>query len=252
MRITLCVITLNEEANLRRCLSSASEVVEEILIVDSGSTDRTAEIAGEFGARWVSIPWEGYVRQKNHLIRLAATPWILLLDADEALSPELRREILELREVGFGANSGCVGFSMPRCVNYEGRWIRRGDWYPDRLIRLFSREHAHFEGGRVHERLVVPGQILRLSGEIQHYSYIDRNDHLNRCVKYAGLRARDMYEAGRRVWALTPILRSAFRFVRGYLLRGGFLDGEKGLWIAWMSAYEVFLKYRMLIEMSVR
>jgi glycosyltransferase involved in cell wall biosynthesis len=250
MKITLCVITLNEEANLRRCLSSASEIVDEILIIDSGSTDGTSGIAGDFGATWVSIPWEGYVRQKNHLIRLATTPWVLLLDADEAISPDLRREIVALKQMNRGAGGDISGYSMPRCVNYEGIWIRRGDWYPDRLTRLFLRTHARFEGGRVHERLVVEGKISKLRGDIEHHSFVDRADHIQRCGKYARLWALDKFESGRRVGPLPPFLRAAFRFFRAYVLRGGWLDGRIGLQIAMFSAYEVLLKYRLLRELA--
>jgi glycosyltransferase involved in cell wall biosynthesis len=250
MKITFGIITLNEETNLQRCLDSIQTVADEILIVDSQSTDRTREIAASFNAQWHVIPWEGYVRQKNHVLRLAAHPWIFSIDADEALSPELLAEIKALKTQPSPVDLTQIsGFSMPRCVFYEQLWIRHGDWYPDRLVRLFKKEHAAFAGGRIHERLEVQGPIHALSGEIEHHSFKDSQDHLARCQKYARLWAEEKFELGKKAGVLDPALHALFRWIRGYLLRGGFLDGAQGLRIANFCAYEVFLKYRLLREM---
>lgn len=242
MKISLCIITLNEERNLRRCLESATDLADEIVIVDSGSTDATAAIAAEFGARFEQHAWHGYGAQKNLALSLALHPWILSLDADEALSPRLREEIARLREPA--AEIG--GYSMPRCVFFEGKWIRHGDWYPDRLVRLFRKDHGAFTGGKVHERMDVRGEIVRLTGDIEHYSFRDAADHAARGEKYARLWAETQGEQGRRVGTLAPWLRAGFKLLRGLILRGGFLDGPRGWGIAWRNAKEVYLKYRLL------
>jgi glycosyltransferase involved in cell wall biosynthesis len=149
MKISFCLITFNEEPNLPRCLASCADLADEIVILDSGSTDGTARIAREFHARFEHQDWLGYVGQKNQILSLATHDWVFSLDADEELSPELRAEVRRLKT---GEPSpGLSGFSMPRCVLYEGRWIRHGDWYPDRLVRLFRRDRARFAGGKVHE-----------------------------------------------------------------------------------------------------
>ena len=176
MKISLCIITLNEEANLQRCLMSASLLVDEIIIVDSGSVDGTRKIAQKFSARWIEREWLGYVEQKNYTLAQASHDWILCLDADEALSPHLLSEMLCLKhelELPRDIN----GFSVPRCVFYDGRWIKNGDWYPDRLVRLFRNGTSQFEGGKVHERLNHIGGILKLHGDLEHYSFQNEEDH---------------------------------------------------------------------------
>jgi glycosyltransferase involved in cell wall biosynthesis len=244
IKITFGIITLNEEKNLARCLSSIQPVADEILIIDSYSTDGTRDIARSFNANWSQIAWPGYVEQKNNVLMLASHEWVFSIDADEALSPQLLKEIEFLKKRGI--TDEINGFSMPRCVFYEGAWIRHGDWYPDRLTRLFRRGPARFSGGRVHERLELCGKIASLNGEIEHYSFSDAQDHRNRCQKYARLWAEDKFESGRQATWFAPYLRSAFRWFRGYILRGGFLDGRRGRQIAGFSAYEVYLKYKLL------
>ena len=148
MRISFCLITLNEEENLSRCLKSCADLADEIVVLDSGSKDGTETIARQFGARFERQEWLGYVDQKNKVLSSAKHPWAFSLDADEELSAELRDEIKLLRRIEPASDRS--GFSMPRCVFYEGRWIRHGDWYPDRLVRLFRRDCAAFVGGKVH------------------------------------------------------------------------------------------------------
>lgn len=250
MKLSFCLITLNEEENLPRALTSCADLADEIVIVDSGSVDRTESVAREFGAKWHRQDWLGYVGQKNKALSLAENEWAFVLDADEELSPEL---IAEIRAIKSNETpTGITGFSMPRCVLYEGKWIRHGDWYPDRLVRLFQRSKAEFAGGKVHERLEVDGPIRDLRGELYHFSFKDADDHWARCQKYARLWAETQQEAGRRAGPLAPISRSAFRWFRGYLLKGGFLDGAQGWRIARMNAREVKLKYGTLRELNRR
>ena len=248
MKISACLITLNEESNLRRCLQSCAGLVDEMVVVDSGSSDGTETIAREFGVRWVHQDWLGFVGQKNHVLGLASHPWVLSIDADEEISPELAQEIARIKQTG--APDNVTGYSMPRCVLYEGRWIRHGDWYPDRLTRLYRKTGARFAGGKVHERLEVSaGRVESLRGDLFHYSFKDAADHWARCQKYARLWAETQHEAGRTFGPFAPWSRSAFRWLRGYWLRGGFLDGPQGWRIARMNAREVFLKHRLLQQM---
>jgi glycosyltransferase involved in cell wall biosynthesis len=250
MKISFCLITLNEEENLPRCLRSCADLADEIVIVDSGSKDGTAKIAAEFSARFVHHDWLGYVGQKNKVLSLAQNEWVFSLDADEELSPALRDEIRALKQSAIANDTS--GFSMPRCVLYEGRWIRHGDWYPDRLTRLFRRERVKFAGGRVHERLEISGAVIPLRGDLHHYSFRDEADHRARGDRYAKLWAQDKYEAGKNAGALSPILHGAFRWLRGFVLKRGFLDGAQGWRIANISAREVALKYRLLRELNQR
>ena len=248
MKISACLITLNEESNLRRCLQSCAGLVDEMVVVDSGSSDATETIAREFGVRWMHQDWLGFVGQKNHVLGLATHPWVLSIDADEEISPMLAQEIARIKQTG--APDNVAGYSMPRCVLYEGRWIRHGDWYPDRLTRLFRKTGARFAGGKVHERLeLAGGRGVSLRGDLFHYSFKDASDHWARCQKYAQLWAETQYEAGRTFGPFAPWSRSVFRWLRGYWLRGGFLDGPQGWRIARMNAREVFLKHRLLQQM---
>ncbi|MDX2227429.1 MAG: glycosyltransferase family 2 protein [Verrucomicrobiae bacterium] len=244
MKISCCLITLNEERNLPRCLRSLQGVADEIVILDSSSTDRTPQIAAEFGARYLTAPWQGFVAQKNLAVQHAAHPWVLALDADEELSGGLRRELADLKK---GPDPHPEeGFLLNRCTFYEGRWIRHGDWYPDRILRLFHRDHGRYVGGRVHERVEVPGRTTLLANDLLHYSFQDRSDHMARIRKYAQLWAETKSEQGKCVSALTPYSHAVARFLVGYVWKKGFLDGAQGLAVARMNAYDVFSKYRLL------
>jgi glycosyltransferase involved in cell wall biosynthesis len=249
MKISFCLITLNEEENLDRCLSSFRGLADEIVILDSGSIDRTAEIARAHSARFEHQAWQGYVAQKNSVLARASHDWIFSLDADEALSPELHAEIARIKSSP--PTPEISGYSMPRCVLYEGRWIRHGDWYPDRLTRLFRRDRAHFAGGKVHERLETTGTSIPLGGDLYHYSFRDAADHWERCQKYARLWAESKVEEGKTFAPGAPLSHAAFRFLRGYLLRRGFLDGRLGFRIAWFAAREVYLKYSLVRQQQV-
>ena len=248
MKISFCIITLNEEQSLARCLASCADLADEIIVLDSCSTDGTEQVAKQFGARWEVQPWQGYVAQKNRLLTLAQNDWVFSIDADEELSPRLREEIrrIKARE----PKERVSGYSMRRCVFHEGRWIRHGNWYPDRLTRLFRRHRARFAGGKVHERLEITGKIVRLRGEINHYSFRDAEDHWKRCQKYARLWAETRHEEGKPAGPLAPYIRAAVRWFRGYFIKAGFLDGKHGLQIANVCAREVFLKYKILRKLN--
>ncbi|MFH1066550.1 MAG: glycosyltransferase family 2 protein [bacterium] len=245
MKISACLITLNAERVLGRCLASVVSVADEIVVVDCGSVDRTCRIAEGFGARVAPHPWEGYVRQKNFAVSLASHEWILSIDADEELSPELIREIFALKQMSFKAD----GFFMPRVVYFQNRWIRFGDWHPDFLIRLFKKNKARFVGGAVHERLELAGTASHLRGEIFHYTYANREDHLQRMEKYSSLWAENACREGRRCAVWTPWLCAGWRLFRGFILKKGWKGGALGWQIARDCAYEVFLKYQKLRQL---
>jgi len=246
MNISACIITLNEERNLPRCLKSIASLVDEIVVVDSGSTDRTAEIARESGARVLAQPWLGYVGQKNFALEQAAHPWILSIDADEEVSAELAAAILEVKSGHLHSAPDIHGYAVSRIVFYRGQWIRHGDWYPDHLVRLFRRDAAHFTGGLVHEKLEISGPTPLLPGHLHHYTYTGPADRAERCARYAELWAQSAHAAGKQAGPLAAPLHAVARFFKGYILKAGFLDGAVGLDIALGNAREVALKYRLL------
>jgi len=251
MKISACLIVLNEERNLERCLHSIAPVADEIVVVDAGSIDRTLEIARAFQARIVPQPWLGYVGQKNFALDRAQHPWVLSIDADEELSGELSAAITRLKSDPTAESPDAPnGYAVSRVVFYRGKWIRHGDWYPDHLVRLFRRDAARFTGGRVHEKLEIAGPHPLLPGELHHYTYADAADRADRCARYAALWAETAHEQGRRVFPGLGPLRAAFRFLRGFVLKGGFLDGAVGWDIALGNAREVRLKYRLLAELN--
>jgi glycosyltransferase involved in cell wall biosynthesis len=251
MKISACLITLNEQRNLPRCLASIAPLVDEILIVDSGSTDRTVEIALEFGARLIAQPWLGYVAQKNLAINHASHPWVLSIDADEEISPKLAAAITELKADPAAAAPGAPnGYQFSRLVFYRGRWICHGDWYPDRLVRLFRRTEGYFRGGRVHEKLELPGRHPVLPGHLHHFTYDSAEARAARSAHYAELWAQTAHEEGRRATAWTGPLHAALRFSKGFFLKAGFLDGPIGWDIALGNAREVALKYRRLRQLN--
>lgn len=248
VKLSFCLITLNEESNLPRCLRSCADLADEIVVLDSGSTDGTERIAKAFGARFERQDWLGYVGQKNQVLSRATHDWVFSIDADEELSRALREDLRRLKATEPRAELS--GWSMPRCVLYEGRWIRHGDWYPDRLVRLFRRDRARFAGGKVHERLELTGPIERLGSDLYHHSFKDAADHWARCEKYARLWAETQHELGKTAGPLAPFTHAAFRWFRGYVLKRGFLDGAQGRRIANFCAREVALKYRLLRELN--
>ncbi|MDZ4817076.1 MAG: glycosyltransferase family 2 protein [Verrucomicrobiota bacterium] len=243
MKLSFCVITNNEAENLPRCLNSFRDLADEIVVIDSGSTDHTKKIAQEFGAVVFDEPWQGFVAQKNMALAKASHDWVFSIDADEELSGDLHKEIALLKNAGPGDYDG---FILTRCVFYEGKWIRHGDWYPDRVLRVFSRTKARFAGGKVHERVEGPTRTKIVPGDLFHYSYKDRTDQLKRIDRYSTLWAETQYENKSKSQTVLGSLHAGARFLRGYLLKAGFLDGAHGMTIARLNAYEVYLKYKKL------
>ena len=244
--ISATVITLNEEANIQGALESL-QWADEIIVLDGGSRDATLEIARRYTARLLHRGWTGYVDQKNHAAEQARHDWILSLDADERLSPELIAEIQSLRQTGFA----CRGYRIPRVAFFLKRWIRHGDWYPDFQLRLYDRRYGRWQGGRVHESVKVQGEPGVLKGEIQHYTYRSLAEYLRRLEIYSALAACDYRDRGRRAGVLSLVGNPAAAFLKSYVLRRGFLDGAPGLMVALMGAVSVFFKYARLYELQL-
>jgi glycosyltransferase involved in cell wall biosynthesis len=250
--ISIAIISKNEEANLRRCLASAAGLVEEIVIVDSGSTDGTAAVAAEFGARFVHQDWLGFAAQKNLCNSFCTQPWILALDCDEELSPELRNSISAFFEKGDATVFDAAW--MARCVWFQGRWIRHGDWYPDKKVRLFRREKGAWAGhanSQVHERLVVDGTHTTLRGDLYHYSFSNMKHYLDKHLSYTDVFAAHEKAEGRGWSIVDAVFRPWWRFFRAYILRLGFLDGFPGFWIAVATAFFTFMRYSRAYEALV-
>lgn len=244
-KVSVTIITLNEADHIAAAIDSASWA-DEVIVVDSGSTDGTPEIAQRKGARVTARAWTGYVDQKNHAAGLAAHDWIFSLDADERVSPALAAEVRAvLRD-----EPPRRGYRMPRVTWYLGRWIRTTDFYPDYQTRLYDRRAAAWQGRLVHESVRVEGGAGYLRGELEHYSFRDVADHVARINHYTTLAARQMHEAGRRSGALDLAVQPAAAFLRNYLLRRGILDGDAGLLISLINSYSVFLKFAKLRELQ--
>ncbi len=240
-RLTATLITFNEEQNLPRVLASLADLADEIVVVDSGSTDRTREIARQHGARVLSRPFTDFAEQKNFAAAQSSNGWILSLDADEELSPELRESLWTWKQQ---APTG-VAYEFARRASYLGGWIRHSGWYPDRKARLYRSDRAHFVG-RVHESLAVDGPVGRLDGGLYHYTARTFSEHVAKVDTYTTLAAEQLFAAGRRRWRLAMVLAPPWTLLHTLILQRGFLDGYRGWLIARMAARYVFLKYRKL------
>lgn len=244
--LSLSIIAFNEEANLGRCLASAADLVEEIVVVDSGSTDRTQEIAGQYGARVVHQDWLGHRDQKNVALGLCTRPWVLALDCDEELSPELRLSIRRFFEGGQDARF--EGATCNRKVWFLGRWIMHGDWYPDRKLRLFKRGPARWSGSPEHDFIELPGSTTHLEGDLHHFSFPNMSRYVDKINGFADVFLERQRAEGRRWSLVANVTRPLWRFFRAYVLRRGFLDGFPGLWIAVATAFFAFVRYSRKYE----
>ena len=245
--ISATLITHNEEHNIADALQSVSWAGE-IVVVDSGSSDATLEICRRYTDKIFHRDWTGYIDQKNFAVAQARNDWIFSLDADERVSPDLRKEILDLAEKGFAKH----GYKIPRVAFFMGRWIRHGDWYPDNQLRLFDRRHGKWQGGRVHESVKISESPGYLKGEIHHYTYRNISDYLRRLEIYSNLAAFDYKQKGKSTNLISLFFNPLAAFVKAYLLKRGFLDGTPGFAVAAMGAVSVFFKYAKLYELRCR
>ena len=237
--ISAIIITLNEEDRIGETVSSV-QFCDEVIVVDSGSQDRTREVAAAEGARVILREWADYADQKNFAAGCARNDWVLSVDADERPSERLKAEILHWQREG--TVDGCAAYSMPRLAEYLGRWIRHSGWYPDRKIRLYDRRRAHWEGEFVHEGVAVEGPVGRFGGDLLHFPYRSLDDHYRRIERYTALAAQAAASRGRRFSPLRTALGPPAFFLKSFLLQGGFLDGWRGLRIAYMGARYVYLR----------
>jgi glycosyltransferase involved in cell wall biosynthesis len=247
MKISATIITCNEERNVARVIESL-RCCDEIVVVDSGSTDRTVEIASKLGARVVESPWRGYAGQKNLASEIASHDWILSLDADESLSEALEGEIWQIKKNGPGFDA----YTMPRLAQYLGRWILHSGWYPDRKVRLFDRRKASWAGQRVHESVVVGGRVGHLKSNILHFTCSSLSEHLKTMDRYTTLAAEQLIDDKTQIGWTQLVLDPPWTFFQTYVLKRGFLDGMEGLTIAYMAALYNFLKYAKARNMSPR
>jgi glycosyltransferase involved in cell wall biosynthesis len=243
--VSATVITCNEEHNIADALKSLSWI-DEIVVVDSGSRDETLEICRGFTDKIFHRDWSGFVDQKNYAVEKASNDWILSLDADERVSPELRREI----EAGMRGGFKASGYRIPRTAHFMGRWIRHGDWYPDYQLRLFDRRYGRWQGGRVHESVRIEGPAGKLKGEIHHFTYRNFSEYLRKLEAYSTLAASDYSQGGRKATPLMLLGKPLGVFIKAYLIKRGFMDGAAGFAVAVMGAVSVFFKYAKLYELK--
>jgi glycosyltransferase involved in cell wall biosynthesis len=247
VQISATIITLNEERNIARALGSLAPIVDEILVLDSGSKDRTRELAERAGARCIEHAWEGYAAQKNFAASQARHDWVLSIDADEALSPELAAELKRLKQDGPG---DAAGFTMPRLARYRGRWIRHSGWYPDAKLRLYDRRRGRWVGRYVHEHVKVDGPVRWLAGGLHHFPCDSPEDVARSVDRYTTLAARQAFEEDEGFILTKLIVFPAWKFFETYVLRQGFRDGAAGYQIARTAGHYICQKYEKLWRMA--
>lgn len=250
MNVSAVIITKNEERNIGRCLDSLKPVVDELIVVDSGSTDATEQICRDAGASFVFHPWEGFSEQKNFAETLARYDWILSIDADEALSGTLKESILKIKEK---EPTVATVFSMRRLTNFCGQWIKHCGWYPDEKTRLWRKGTAHWDGV-VHEQIIFsdnPATIL-LNGDLFHYSYYSFTELAERQNHYATLAAQKEFKRGKKGSTMAVIVKPCWKFIRDYFFKLGILDGYAGYTICRTNAYYTFVKYTTLKDLARR
>jgi glycosyltransferase involved in cell wall biosynthesis len=241
-KVSCTVICFDEEDYIRDALESV-KWCDEIVVVDSFSSDRTVEICREYTDQIHQRPWPGFVEQKAFALAQTHHPWVFILDADERVSPELRREIEAVLE-----DPQADGYYVPRLVYYLGRWWWRGGWYPDYRLRLFRRDRVVWGGVDPHEKVILHGRSARLSGPLLHYTYRDIADHLRTINVFTGVAARELELRGQHATLADMALRPLWRFLRFYVMRRGFMEGLAGLFVAQSAAFYVFAKYAKLWE----
>ncbi len=248
-KVSAVFITLNEELRIRPALESVIWA-DEIVVLDFQSSDRTAEICREYTDRVFQEPWDGFVNGRNRAQELAAHPWILAMDADERVTPGLRKEIAGLL-AGDGLD-GLDGCTIPRQMHYLGRRIRHSGWYPDAKLRLYRKDRGHWVGGAVHEKCSVEGPVKCLRGDLDHYSFQSLGHHLEKINYYSDLYAEERFRSGKNVGLAAVLLGPPAEFLKNYIIRLGFLDGFAGLTICLLRAMTVYIKKSKLRDLHRR
>jgi glycosyltransferase involved in cell wall biosynthesis len=245
-KISASIITYNEEKNIERCINSLIGIADETVVIDSGSTDKTRAIATKLGAKVITNKFEGHIQQKNFAITQTSHNWILSLDADEALSEELKNKILEIK-----MTLKDDGYSFNRLTNYCGKWIKHCGWYPDTKIRLFKKGNGRWSGKNPHDKYILEnGKAKHIKGDILHYTFYKVSEHKNQIKKFSDIAAQSLFELNKRSnWSLI-IGKTLFKFIRNYFLKLGFLDGVTGFHICRLSAHSTFLRYYKLLKLQ--
>lgn len=244
--LSVCMITFNNARTVENALRSVASWAPEIVVVDSFSTDGTFEIVRKYATFCEQRPWPGFRDQFNYCSSLARNDWVLFVDADEEISPELSEEIRLRLDRDAGAYDG---YEVQRRTFFLGRWIMHGGWVPDRNIKLFRKSRGAYEGG-LHASVKVSGRLGELTNHYRHYNYRDIADQIDTINRYSQTAARDMFQEGKRFSLVDLLLRPPIRFVKEYLVKGGFLDGIPGFVIAFSNCYYVFAKYAKLWELE--
>ncbi|MDG1347171.1 MAG: glycosyltransferase family 2 protein [Crocinitomicaceae bacterium] len=249
MKLSAVIITYNEERNIERCLTSLQGVADEIVVIDSFSKDKTEEICKSFGVTFIQNPFDGHIQQKNFAIQSATHDWILSLDADELLAPELQDSIAEVK-----VNQEFNGYKMSRLTNYCGYWVKHCGWYPDTKTRLINRNFGKWEGVNPHDRLdLKKGESVGfLKGDILHYSYYTQEDHLKQIEYFGDIAANELFQSGGKSNWLKITVKTTAQFIKSFILKKGILDGTTGFTISRLSAYATYRKYYKLLKLQKR
>ena len=248
--VSVCLVASNEGRRIGRALDGVKDWAGEIVVLlNHDVQDDTETVAQNCGARTFREPWKGFIGQKNSVLDKCTQPWVLNLDADEVLSDDLKREIHALLQSGSPAHDA---YEFPRCTRYCGRWIRHGDWYPDRVQRLWRRGQARWTGLEPHARLEVRGTMGRLKSDLLHYTNDSIAHHLSKIAPYHADFIQQQIARGRPVNGFELVMRPAWRFFRAYILRCGFLDGWQGYYIARFNSFSTLTKYAMTLEARAR
>lgn len=248
-KISAFIICLNEEEHIGRCLESV-KWCDEIIVIDSGSTDKTLSICRQFNARIFERAWPGYVEQKRFGLSQCQFKWVLNIDADEEVSQELSNQILEVLRKGRVSSDQPAGYYLLRIVHYLGRWWRKGGWFPEYRMRLMQREFAKWGGRDPHESALVSGPTAKLSGELRHYSFETIAEHVAKLNSHSSVAAQELHRNGHRSSLSNVLFNPVMRFLKFFCFKRGFLEGRAGLVAASLETYYVFLKYAKLWEIE--
>ena len=246
-KLSAIIITYNEERNIERCLNSVKDVADEIIVIDSFSTDKTEEICKKFNVRFIKQKFLGYIEQKNYALQHATFDNILSLDADEALSETLKNSILkEKHKFDFD------GYTMNRLTNYCGKWIKHSNWYPDKKLRLFKKKSGKWGGINPHDKLIQTPETktIHLKGDLLHYSYYNINEHLKKVEDFSDIAAKALFAIGKKHNIFKIIFSPTVKFIRNYFFFLGFLDGRSGYIICKLAARTTYLKYLKLRKLN--
>ncbi len=246
MQISVVIITFNEEKNIEKCLQAASKIADEIVVLDSFSTDKTEEICKKYNVNFVTREWESYTLSKNFANNISKFDWILSLDADEVLSDVLINSLNKLN-----LNENAV-YSIKRLPNYCGKWIYHSGWNPDVKTRLFNRKTSYWQGEYIHETIFIPQNFktILLKGDCYHYTVHSIQEHINQINKFSELQAIEMFKKGKKANLLHFIVKPFFEFFKSYFIKKGFLDGKYGFIISSLNAFSRFAKYTKLYQLN--